>query len=683
MVGSVNIPPNKRTPVNQRNKELTGNTAFFLNKNLSFKGLPKYLEVAEKFGEDFGEAAGKHFKDIIEQAGRSSNSGLKINSNDTITFSKEQSLSKKVLEMITYPVTGLPLDLANGVIGGLKKISWFNERLNGLSDKSFILQKLEARKQIVENKSNVAAIKNYFELLEKGGDDYYFTRFAQGHKRIAPLLPNYSSQVERPLNRAVTGLIPAFFLANDAFNLSMYMKNDKDTAKKEKKRRFNQELTRIGITVAAMFAVMGLFSKQCNKSKYLTAGINAGIVVVSEIIGRLMAGNPVLPVNAEQAKEYAEKRNKIQQNNTSKPDTQQTTKNTAENKSNKKEKSFLTLSNILKIVGGLIAFGFAAEKISKIGFVETKLGEFKKWYTDLYTKEFKIERDRFDKIIDKLRENKFNKMADFYENKIIDQEGEMLTIGKIKDKKKYILIHQVLASPVTFAWKVLTMPYNSLVKPLIKAIKEPKVTETTEAIIPTKEEKIELVQKSIRFLEKIRDDEPEDFTRKVNQKLISSFDNLTKSNYKNSELSVIVKTSSSAITTGFLIADNYNMVMIDSKGKDKELAEQKARERAIQRGARLTYEAFILNTAMKIFAVPYNASLLASLAIAGGLRVITEMVERKAVGLPLGESTREEINQTEKEHLSATGLKGSYFRTMAKLAGKKTLAERRGNDKKS
>ena len=57
-----------------------------------------------------------------------------------------------------------------------------------------------------------------------------------------------------------------------------------------------------------------------------------------------------------------------------------------------------------------------------------------------------------------------------------------------------------------------------------------------------------------------------------------------------------------------------------------------------------------------------------------------EMVERKAVGLPLGESTQEEIKENEIMHLSATGLKGAYFRTMAKLAGKKTMAERQNNN---
>ncbi len=83
--------------------------------------------------------------------------------------------------------------------------------------------------------------------------------------------------------------------------------------------------------------------------------------------------------------------------------------------------------------------------------------------------------------------------------------------------------------------------------------------------------------------------------------MLSSFDNLTKSSYNNSDLNVVVKTAQSAVTTGFLVADNYNMVMIESQGENKDLAEQKAKERTMQRGARLTYEAFIIKMVNDIF----------------------------------------------------------------------------------
>ena len=672
---------NSKQHANRVKSTFADRNSFFLNKNISFKRLPKVSEAIEAFGEDFGKAAKDHFKDIIEKA---KGFGLEVH-NDTITFSKEKSLSKKVLEMITYPVTGLPLDVTNGVINGLKRIPFLknNSWLSDLSAKPI----LKNRSNAVKNKSNVAAIKHYFELVaENGGEKGYLKRFLEGHTRLKPNMPKFSSQVERPLNRVVTGLIPAFFLANDAFNLSMYMNNDKETATKEKKRRFNQEFLRIGINVAATFSLISLFAKQCNKSIPLTAGITAGMVLVSEVLGRLIAGNPILPVSTEKAKEYAEKRNEIKQNNNSKP-VEKNKEEKAKEPSKPAQKEFLTLSNILKVLGGLVALGFAVDKVSNIPKVSKKLGQFNDWYKGLFTEKFTIKREHFNDLTDKLDKNGFDKIANFYEDELVKQKGKILTIGYKENKIKYFLIHQVLTFPVRFVKNVALMPYNKIVKPLSNVVKEnllgmeikkpPKISSKFK-----NPEKIQMLQDGINFLKKIEKDLEPEFTKKINKNLISSFDNITKSKNQNADLNVAVKTAASAVTTGFLIADNYNLVMIDSQGNDKELAKQKARERAIQRGTRLTYEAFILKMMMDMFQ-GVTTSLAGALAVSGVLRVITEMVERKAVGLPLGESSKEEIQQMEKEHLTATGLKGSYFRTMAKLAGKKTMAERRKNDKKS
>lgn len=650
---------------NQPHEVVSFNGAFLLNKGeVNFKGaipndfkkeLPNVTAAIKAFGEDFGEAAGKHFREIIKK------SGLKI-SDDVITFDKEEPFSKRAFDILLYPVKDMPIDLANGVIKGLKKISWFKNStwLSGLSAKPF----LKNRRETVKNKSNVAAIKHYFKLLAEGEEGDY-KRFVEGHRRLAPLMPTYNSETERSLNRVVTGLIPAFFLANDAYNLSMYMNNNKGAAKKEKKRRFNQEVVRIGISSAATFALMSLFAKRCNESMYLTAGITAGMTLVSEVVGRLIAGNPVLPVNAQKAKEYALKRKEVKQ--TSEPESKQTT----ENKTTKK--GFLTLSNILKFLGGLIVFGLAAEKVSNIPKIKNHLKSLSEKYKKIYMKDFIISKEEFLKITQKLKNNGFDSIANKYERVLANVKDEKIKIGKIENKVKYVLIHQILTFPMRFVWDILNLPYKKLVKPLVK--KESK-----------KKKKIdldEMFQGSIQFLQKIKDAPNTEFKKKFNQALISSFDNLTKSNYQNSDLNVTVKTAASAVTTGFLIADNYNMVMINSQGKDKSLAEQKAKERAVQRGTRLTYEAFVMKMVLDMFEGTCKSSLIGALGVSGVLRVITEMVERKAVGLPLGESTKEEIKENERIHMSATGIKGSYFRAMAKLSGKKSFVQNERNDKNS
>lgn len=640
------------------------------NQDLSFKGLSSaqkkaavtVADAVKTYGEDFGESAGKFFKEIIEKESKLSKPGLKINPDGTVTF-KEQTLGKKVFEIVTYPVTQMPFDLANAVVGGMKKVPGLKNLANKL-DTPFLKEK----RAISGSKSHVAAIQHYFELLAKGDEK---VRFTKGHKQLKLLVPNYNAETERSLNRLVTGLIPAFFLANDAYNLSMYMKNNKEDAKNEKKRRFNQELGRILMSTAATYGVISLFAKQCNKSIGLTALLTTAPVLISEILGRKLAGNPVLPVSINSAKEYAQKRKASNKN-----ENNQDLNNPQSQQNIKVKKGGLTLNNILKTLGGLVVLGFATEKASNTKAIKTKLDVFKKWYSGLYTKEYTISRKEFNELTNKLESNGFSKLAKFYKEAIQQQTGDAIKIDTINNKTKYVLIHQILAFPATFTWKVLNLPYSKIVKPILNAIqRQPKKIDETKTN--------KLLQENIQYLQQIKNNSSVDFKSKVNERLFSSYDDVTKSDFDNSNLNVVVKTAQSAVATGFLIADNYNIVMVDSQGQNKDLAEQKAKERAMQRGARLTYEAFIIKMLNDIFIGPCTSSLLATLGLAGGLRVITEMVERKAVGLPIKESTREEIKENEQVHLSATGVKGSYFRAMAKLSGKKSFVQNETNNMNS
>ncbi len=54
-------------------------------------------------------------------------------------------------------------------------------------------------------------------------------------KMFDPKSGNYDTKHERALNRLVSGLPPAIFLANDAYNLSRMMDDDPNAAEKNKK----------------------------------------------------------------------------------------------------------------------------------------------------------------------------------------------------------------------------------------------------------------------------------------------------------------------------------------------------------------------------------------------------------------------------------------------------------------
>lgn len=93
----------------------------------------------------------------------------------------------------------------------------------------------------------------------------------------------------------------------------------------------------------------------------------------------------------------------------------------------------------------------------------------------------------------------------------------------------------------------------------------------------------------------------------------------------------------------------------------------------MQRAVRIAYGAFIIKMMNDIFKGFYNSSLLGAQTVNVCNTLLTETLERKSVGLPLHEATQEEIKENETMHLNATGVKGAYFRTMAKLTGKNSF----------
>lgn len=654
------------------------------SQNLSFEGLSSYdgFEKAIKsFKSEFGETAEKTLREKIQKANLSKDSGLTLNG-DKITFS-EKSFGKRFLELIVYPVAKMPIDIANSVLTSLQKAP-------GLKNAKFLKNVLETkalknRRTFLENTSDVAGIQHYFEIFKSGKP-----AFKDGHMRLNPLVSNYDSTTERTLTRIVTGAIPAFYLANDAYNLSIYMNNDKSLAKKDKKRRFNQELARIGVTAGATFGVLSLFSKKSNASGAMTVVLMSGLTFVSEIVGRMMAGTPVLPVSEKSAKKYAKKQGRVVDSlkDSSKQDPRFSS-NSAQKVKKPEEKQpkdgKLTLKNFFKLFGLLAVAGFGVEKVSGQKNVKKVLTELNNKYKNLYRKDFTISRKDFSKVTDKLRKEGFAEMADNYEKIIKGQKGDLIKIGKRNDKVRFTLIHQILTFPVRFAWSTLMAPYSCIVKPLaniiIKGGKKLLNIKTNELVNKAAKEKEadnktkQMLQNSLLFLKK-NENNP-NYKEKVSGNIVASLDNVTKSNHDNADLSAIIKNTMSAITSAFLIADNYNLVMIDSGGKDKDLAEQKAKERTIQRGARLAYGAFLVKFLNGVFAKQYNSSLLGAQAVNTVYAVATESLERTSVGLPLTQSTHDEIVAKEKKNLNAKGFKGGYFKFMAKLTGKKAVSQKK------
>lgn len=667
------------SPFNKKYEERPLKTS---SQNLSFKGLSVTYNndvlrrgMAE-YANNFGRTAEDYFKKAFDQAAKTPGSGVKVNGN-SITFT-DKPFMKKLGEVLIYPVTNLPLNSVNSLLTTLQKVP-------GAKDWSFVKglynSDLLTKQRIkMENISNVASIKHYFEKLDKESHKI----FNKGHVRFNADKGDFDSAKERTTSRVVTGMPGALiFLDNDAQNVVIAATGDKDLAKKEGERRRRQELIRIGITAGATFAVAKLFSKLNNKSAVASALLVMGVTIVSEVLGRIIAGNPILPLNKETAIKYAKKRGITKKNNSinePKPDPNSNSQS-LDNSEEKNQKSTqqiktdkITIANILKVLGIMVLAGYGVKKVTEIKEINKVLTDFNKNYKKFIEKDFIISREEFNRITQKLRDNGFDKIADKYNEIIKDQKGAALNLGKIDNKIAKFFIKDLLSFPVKFTWNILMMPYKGVDK-TIQFVKKIGKKTIEKELNPEEIKKVEMesLKNSIRWLQK--NDNAPDYQKKVNKKILDAFDNETKSGFSNAKGAGLTKILANIAAGGCLLVDTQAWVMINTFGEDKELAIQKTKERAAQRSFKMLFGGFLITLYTNAFARLYNSSLFGAQLVNLCQVFTSEISERVSVGMPLHAATREEIIESERKNLSATGLKGKYFRAMAQITGKKPLTE--------
>ena len=197
-------------------------------------------------------------------------------------------------------------------------------------------------------------------------------------------------------------------------------------------------------------------------------------------------------------------------------------------------------------------------------------------------------------------------------------------------------------------------------------------------------EALELAQKSGAVDAKTQaafDKAKDDLYKYVNRAVQKSFDGVTQSSNKNTDLAMMTKLASSTVTSAFLVADNYNMVMIKSDGEDKENAKEKANERIIQRLSALFYQTMLINWFNSTFRSTYNSSLKGMASVAIPNTLATEVLTRKSIGMPLRRKSYEQLVENEEKNENRKGFLGKYFKFMRLLTGKKPLKDRMPKDK--
>lgn len=256
-----------------------------------------------KFVKNTNKAMGSGFvegyvNEFRRRMGPKSSEFLELNNNKLVVHDK--SLPGKLLAGL-LDVAKLPIDIYGAMVGGLQKIPKVKNTqiVKKLADASF-LQNRKQQKETME----------LFYIIKGFGD---YASNPEGLKKAILKVPagkavgNYNTKDERALNRLATGLVSSLFVGTDFYNLVMYEKNNEKEAKEAGNKRVKREMMRIGLSAFMTYTVLGSLSSYVNKSKALACAAIAGSSLFSEVVTRLVAGVPLVPLTPEGAKEYNKK----------------------------------------------------------------------------------------------------------------------------------------------------------------------------------------------------------------------------------------------------------------------------------------------------------------------------------------------------------------------------------------
>ena len=714
--------------------------------DLSFKGLSLYNAVDKVYSKsDFLEFADKYIGPIgrkllhdltVARSDRTKDL-IKIDG-DNITLYKK-SIPHLAWDGILYPFKILPGDILNGVVESLGKIpflkDWSKKTLNhslfkNIRQRSKIDSKVnsligmityrdEKLAQAIREYESVNGVKADEKIIEnlkqKVTENLESMTFQTSVKPFDYKTGNYDTKHERALNRLVSGLPPAIFLANDAYNLSRMMDDDPKAAKKEQKTRFRQETSRILTSGYLTLITMGAFQKFINNSKMgivLTTGIT---VLLTEMFSRLSNGKHITRLTPEQARLENQRMHapeaEIKPIDNKKSAQVSSTGAPIQDKSKETQKPLLSFDTLMKASAVVLALGYGIkgfkhlpavknsaleyfknmnpEKLAKLGIKTEDLKPEKavklfednviyKPFTDFYKKittdAYLINPEKFNKTVEVLRENGFKVQADAYEKlgkTVLKQvDGKQVIDLGLKDRKIKPLVNFVIA-PFKFMWNTVTLPYWMIDEKILSVFKKAK-PKSAPKDIQALNKSFEKISKKVEDLiaGKIDKNKFQDF---IEVNLARAFNADSLSSVSNAELSNLAKTAASIATIWFLMTDNYNMVMLKSNGNDKEGAKTKFTERFVQEGSRLFYQTLLIDLFNSTFCKQYNAALWGMSWVTLADTTLGEILTRSSVGIPTKTHTRQELIDIETKQNNSTGFKKKYYNFMQRLTGKRSI----------
>lgn len=632
----------------------------------------------DKLGKPIKSSIGEELLNHVKDSNLT-NEMVKIDG-DNISF-KKKTIPQLIWDGLIYPFKVLPADILNGSVELIGKIKPFKGWAQNTLQKDFFKNIRQRSKVDAQTNSLRGLFETMDSLKDKTAEEKSAKMFERSVKMFDPKTGNYDTKHERSLNRLVSGLPPAIFLANDAYNLSRMMDDDKNSATHEQKVRFKQEMARIGFNAYITLVTLGALNKYINNSKMGIMMMTALTTLTTEAFSRVINGKHITRLTPEQARKENTKNNAPEAQ--IKPDMSFKASENKKADKSKEQKPLLSFNTIMKAVGTIIAGGFAIKGVRKINAVDNAWKSFSGFFTKHYNKltqieDYKLPQEEFDKITKALEDNGFKILADKYKaiaSKHTNDAEKTISLG-VKDRWSKPYINFVLA-PFKFIWKYGSLPYkmvNDAVEMVVKLF-----SKSAPKAAAKKPDELSALAKSVDNIKDMADKYVEGkITKKqfhdyVTDNTLKAFNVDTMSNVSNSELSNIAKTAALAATIWFLMTDNYNMVMLKSNGNDVEGAKTKFKERFVQEGSRLFYQTLLIDLFNTTLSKQYHKSLFGMSWITLTNTTIGEWLTRKSVGVPVGTHSRKQLLALEEKQEKATGFTRKYYDFMKRLTGKRSI----------
>lgn len=483
--------------------------------------------------------------------------------------------------------------------------------------------------EVVHKVKHLEGLMNYIEYCEKKGKEVDI--FDERIKEATGLKATFSNMKQATGIRIITGIIGAAYLASDNFNMVRSIDDDKEKANQAASSRLKQQAIRVGIGAYAIYASKYLFEKQCNKSLKIALTVALAAAFVPEVLSRLLTNKPIMPISKEEALKRGNAKPADNKAHTSQETKAESAPQAAQAPALKGQKP--------------VAF--------KGGFLMKEINVPKSELKKVLDATKEISEKTYDRFLDIV---KSELGVDLVQKLESTADNELISLGMQKNRARRIL-----------------ESFTSPVKPIIKLVN--KILKKEE---PAKT-KIGFVQNYVADMaETLKGDpkNPKTSAQIIEELKKTKYDTFLneKASYDSNKYSLWNKLLASTLSGFFVVSDDYNLTMQQSKG-DEDLSKQNGRKRALQKVVSIGISSYIMTITGSLFAKQTNAKLAIAIGMAGFNNFAYETLTRMLIGQPIMPKDKKQLDELQQKNE-----KIKFYRVMGKIMGKKPNIGKKDNN---